>query len=529
MLFTSYAFIGFAALLLLLYYALPKKVQWPLLLIASWIFYLAAGVENIVYILTTTLTTFLAAIEIENLARKQKDYLKEHKEFTREEKKEYKESQKKIRLRWVAACIVLNLAILAVVKYSNFFVENVNGILRSAGSEKRLSFLSIALPLGISFYTFQSIGYLVDVYRGTVEAQRNFFKFALFTSFFPALVQGPINRYGDLSRTLYEPHSYDSKTVSYGLQRVLWGYFKKMVIADRVLAGVVTIVGDVGTYNGAYVFAGMFLYTLQLYADFTGGIDITIGLSESLGITVKENFDRPYFSKSLKEYWRRWHISMCSWFRDYLFYPVSISKPMQKLLKFSKEHFGDKFGKRVPVYLSSFIVWFATGLWHGASWNFIVWGLCNWAVLMISEELEPLYDRFHKRFPGYSGTWVKIFQVARTFMLVCIMNLFDCYHSISETLQAFGSMFTASNWNVLYDGSLLNIGLSMLDYVILAVGTIIMFTASMLQRKRPLRDSIAELSYPLRFTIFFGIFLIILLMGAYGVGYDSSQFIYNQF
>ena len=302
-----------------------------------------------------------------------------------------------------------------------------------------------------------------------------------------------------------------------------------MVIADRVLAGVVTIVGDVGSYQGAYVFAGMLLYTLQLYADFTGGIDITIGLSETLGIRVKENFDRPYFSKSLKEYWRRWHISMCSWFRDYLFYPVASSKAMQKLLKFSKAHFGESFGKRLPVYLSSFIVWFATGLWHGASWNFIVWGLCNWAVLMISEELEPLYDRFHKRFPGYTGTGVKIFQIARTFLLVCIMNLFDCYHTIGETFTAFASMFTTANWNVLFDGSLLNIGLSALDYVIAAAGTLIMFTASMLQRKRALREQIGELCYPLRFIIFFGMFLIILLMGAYGVGYDSSQFIYNQF
>ena len=530
MLFTSYAFIGFAALLLLLYYTLPKKIQWPLLLAASWIFYLAAGAENIVYILATTLTTYFAAVQIEKNNLRQKSYLKEHREeFSREEKKAYREGQKKIRMRWVAACLVINLGILAVVKYSNFFAENVNSILSAAGTEKRLSFMSVALPLGISFYTFSSIGYLIDVYRGTVEAQKNFFKFALFTSFFPTLVQGPINRYGDLSRTLYSEHKFDSKTVSFGLQRVLWGYFKKMVIADRVLAGVATIVGDAGKYNGAYVFAGMFLYTLQLYADFTGGIDITIGIAQSLGITVQENFDRPYFSKSLKEYWRRWHISMCSWFRDYLFYPVSISKPMQRLLRFSKKHLGEAVGKRIPVYLSSFIVWFATGLWHGASWNFIVWGLCNWAVLMISEELEPLYRRFHQRFPGYRGTAVKMFQAGRTFLLVCVMNLFDCYHSISETAFAFSSMFTVSNWNVLFDGSLLNIGLSATDYVILAAGTVIMFCASLLQRRKALRDRVSELPYPLRFIIWFGMFLIILLMGAYGVGYDSSQFIYNQF
>lgn len=530
MLFTSYDFLGFAAALLLIYYIIPKRAQWLLLLLASYVFYFIAGPEYLFYILTTTLTVYLTALFVENIEANTKAYLKEHKEeLSKEEKKNYKDGQKRKKLIPLVICILINLGILAVVKYADFFISNINGIIRSSGNGQGLSFLSLAVPLGISFYTFQSIGYLVDVYRGAVVPQKNFFKLALFVSFFPQLIQGPIGRYGELSQTLYSPHNFDAKTVSYGLQRVLWGYFKKLVIADRVLIAVSAMTKDPSRYTGAYSLVIMLLYTVQLYADFTGGIDITIGLAEALGIRMSENFIRPYFSKSLKEYWRRWHISMCSWFRDYLFYPVSVSKPMQKLTKFSKKHFGDKIGRRLPVYLSTGIVWFSTGLWHGASWNFIVWGMCNWAILMISEELEPLYKKFHGRFAFGSSFLYKAFQILRTFALVCALNLFDCYSSISETLRVFFSVFYATNWQVLWNGSLLKLGLGRIDYLIILAGVGTMLTVSLLQRKESVRDIISRRPYPIRFIVWYGLFIIVLLMGAYGIGYDASRFIYNQF
>lgn len=530
MLFTSYSFIGFMAVLLLAYYLVPKKCQWPLLLAASYIFYFLAGAGYLIYILVTTLTVYFAARMIDKNAGRQSDYLKEHKtELSKEEKKAYKEKQRKVRLRWMILCLLLNLGILAVVKYTNFFIFNVNGIIKAFGGTAQLSFITLALPMGISFYTFQAVGYLIDVYRGTVPAEKNPFRFALFVSFFPQLIQGPISRFGDLAKTLFEKHPFDSRTVCYGLQRVLWGYFKKLVVADRILAGVSTIIGDAGAYQGAYVLVGMLFYTCELYADFTGGIDITIGISQALGVTVQENFNLPYFSRSLKEYWRRWHISMCSWFRDYIFYPVSISRPMQKFTRFSKKHFGERVGRRLPMYLSSFTVWFATGIWHGASWNFIVWGLGNWAILMASEELEPLYERFHKRF-GARGRLYAVFQMLRTFLLVCCLNIFDCYASLGDTFRAFGSMFTVPNWNVLWDGSLMGLGLTMLDYGILAGGVTVMFGVSLLKRTGgSVRERIGKRPYPLRFAVWYGLFLIVLLMGAYGIGYDASQFIYNQF
>lgn len=529
MLFTSYGFLGFIAVLIPLYYLVPKRGQWPLLLAASCLFYCLAGPGYLLYLLTTAATVWFAALRIEENARRQSAYLKEHREdLSRDDKKAYKAGQKRIRTRWTAACLTLNIGILAAVKYTNFFIANANSVLGALGRTE-LSFVRLALPMGISFYTFQAAGYLVDVYRGKYPAEKNPFRFLLFVSFFPQLVQGPISRFDDLSRTLYQEHPFDSRTVCSGLQRILWGYFKKMVVADRILTAVSAITGHPDTYSGAYVLAGMLFYTLELYADFTGGIDVTIGISEAMGITVQENFRRPYFSKSLKEYWRRWHISLCSWFREYLFYPVSTSKAMQKFSKFARRRFGDTVGRRLPVYISSFVVWFATGIWHGASWNFVVWGLCNWAVLMISEELEPLYRKFHEKFHVNGKSAYKLFQAARTFLLVCVLNIFDCYPALSTTAGAVGSMFAARNWGVLWDGSLLALGLSGLDYAILAAGTLLMLAVSLVQRSGSVREKIRAMRYPARFVIWYGLFLAVLLMGAYGIGYDASQFIYNQF
>lgn len=530
MLFTSYEFLGLIIVLFLLYYLVPKGMQWMLLLAAGYIFYVAADPGYLIYILATTITVYFTALIIERNQKTQTSYLREHKtKMSREEKKSYKEGRHKVRFRWLLLGLLLNLGILATVKYANFFISNINGVMGAFGGTNRLSFVSLALPMGISFYTFQALGYLIDVYRGSVPAEKNFLKFALFVSFFPQLIQGPISRFGDLSKTLYEKHSFDSRTVSFGLQRMLWGYFKKMVIADRILTGLSSIIDAPEQYHGAYAFVGMLFYTIELYADFTGGIDITIGIAQVLGIRLQENFESPYFSKSLKEYWHRWHITMGTWFKDYIFYPISVCRPMQKFSKFSRTHMGKEIGKRLPVYISSFVVWFATGFWHGARWNFVVWGLANWLVLMISEEFEPLYKRFHKRF-RFSNQWLySLFQVARTFLLISVLKMFDCYRDVATTFRMFGSMFAAKNWNILWDGALLDLGITAVDYCVLAVGTAVLLGVGLLQRNGSVREKIAARVYPVRVALWFALFLSVLMLGTYGVGYDTSQFIYNRF
>jgi len=530
MLFTSYEFIGFLIILFILYYVIPKKYQWILLLASSYVFYFLAGPSYLIYILAVTIIVYLCAIKIDSLKCAQEAYLKENKaNMSKDERKKYKEEEKKKQQLFFLIGLLASLGILGVIKYTNFVIANINGVLSAFHSEPSLNMLNIILPMGISFYTFQSLGYLIDVKRGTVKAERNFFKFALFVSFFPQLIQGPISRFSDLAQSLYEEHPFEYENFRLGLQRILWGYFKKVVIADRILTAVNTLIGDTETYKGVFVFVGMMFYAVELYADFTGGIDITIGIAQALGITVTENFNRPYFSKSIKEYWRRWHITMGTWFTDYIFYPITVSKGMLKLSKKARARLGEQLGKRVPIYLSSFAVWFATGVWHGASWNFIVWGLGNFVVIMISQELEPLYRKFHAKFHLLDKRPYQGFMVIRTVILMSLLRTFDCYRDVPLTFKMVGSMFTTMNFGSLFTGELLNLGLSISDYYVLVFGVLLLFTVSMIQRSGSVRAKINALNYPAKVAIWFGLFLIVLIFGAYGVGYDASQFIYNQF
>lgn len=530
MLFTSYEFIGFLAVVFLLYYTIPGKWQWPFLLLASYVFYFMADPVYLIYIVVTTVSTWAAAYGIQ----KKKDSFDEkfkvaRKAMDRKQRKDAKDREKKKEFHLMLLALVFNLGILAVVKYTNFGISNINGLLSAFGSDTRLSFVNIIVPMGISFYTFQSMGYLIDVYRGMSRAENNVFKIALFVSFFPQLVQGPISRFSDLAKSLYEPHKADFQVISRGLQRILWGFFKKLVIADRMLVAVNTIIQDADKYQGGFVLAGMLFYALELYADFTGGIDITIGIAGTLGIDVTENFKRPYFSKNIKEYWNRWHITMGSWFTDYIFYPISVCKPMLNLGKFTRKHFGNAVGKRIPVYLSSFVVWFTTGIWHGASWNFIAWGIGNFVVIMISQELEPFYRWFHSKFQVQGRFYYRLFQVVRTVLLMSCLRMFDCYRDVPLTFKMFGSMFADFKISALNGQAFLGLGLSGVDYIILAAGTVLLIVVSLLQRKGSVRERISQKAVPVRVVVWYGLVLAVILFGAYGIGYDASQFIYNQF
>ncbi|MBO5618090.1 MBOAT family O-acyltransferase [Pseudobutyrivibrio sp.] len=530
MLFTSYGFIGFLIIVFTIYYLLKGDWQWLFLLLASYIFYFLADPRYLIFIAVTTVTTFFAAKKISDKKEAFEGWFKEHKkEYEKEERKALKAKEHSIEKKIFLACLLFNLGILAVTKYTNFTIANINSILNTFGRADGISFVDLIIPMGISFYTFQSMGYLIDVFNGKFKAQDNLFKFALFVSFFPQLVQGPISRYADLSETLYAEHRFNWQQVSFGLERILWGFFKKLVIADRILVAVQAIIADPDTYNGFYAFAGAMFYALELYADFTGGIDITIGVAETMGIKVTENFIRPYFSKNIKEYWNRWHITMGTWFTDYIFYPISASQFMMKLSKKSRARLGNNLGKRVPVYLSSFIVWFTTGIWHGASWNFIVWGLGNFVVIMISQELEPLYRKFHSRFHVDGTSYWRLFQVIRTVLIMSSLRMFDCYRDVPLTFKMFGSIFTESSLAQLTPAAFTGMGITGFDYAVVFVGMLILIAVSLIQRSGSVRVKIANCAAPVRFIIWYGLFMATLIFGAYGIGYSASQFIYNQF
>ena len=482
--FTSFSFLLYIGIALALYYIIPRRGQWVLLLIASCGFYLYSGLDNFCYILLTTASTYAAARIVD---RTQALF----------DRKKAKQKSKK----WIWLCLGLNFGLLAICKV-------------------RFTFQNILLPMGISFYMFQSIGYVLDVYRGSIKAERNPFKFALFVSFFPQLIQGPISKYGKLAPQLFGEHPSNGKQVSFGLQRMLWGYFKKLVIADRIALAVLALRGP--AHTGLSFFVLTCFYAVQIYGDFTGGIDIAIGLSEALGIRLPENFVRPFFSRNTAEYWRRWHITLGQWMKEYVFYPVSVSTPMRKLSIAARRKW-PKFGKRLPVYAASFATWFCTGIWHGITPNFLLWGLMNCAVIVVSEELTPLYDRFHRCFRLKEKCWYGGFEMLRTFLLMNLIRIVDLFPDVGVYFRRLGSLFTS------FRVPFTELGLTGLDYGILILGGILMLAVSRIQERK---GSIRELLWQrpgLRDALMFTLFLAVLLMGRYGIGYDAGNFIYNQF
>ena len=533
MLFTSYGFIAFVAILLVAYYLFPKKYlnyQWTLLLAASYFFYAFSGIENFIFIIATTLSCFFVAKVMEKKKEREDEYVALHKDdMDKESRKAYRAKEKKKRRAILTLGLVFNFGILAVLKYTAFALKNVNSLISLFNAEATLEIPSLLLPLGLSFYVFQSTAYIIDVYRGKTYAEKNIAKLALFVSFFPQLAQGPISRHSDLAKELYTPHRFEGKKLKFGMQRMLWGYFKKLVIADRILIAIKTMVGDTQTYTGAYVFLLIILYSIEIYADFTGGIDITIGLAEALGIKVTENFNRPFSSVSTKEYWNRWHITMGSWFTDYVFNPLSVSKPMLKLSKVTRAKLGNGFGKRISVYLATIVTWFLTGLWHGAAWNFIVWGLLNCAVILISREFEPLYKKFRAKHPKLVQSYpYHCFGVTRTFLLMGLIRSLDCYANVALTFKLWGSMFTDFNWGKMLGGDILKLGLEVKDYIIIAIAVCIVSIVSKLSQKRDIREWLNGKT-ALSWMLSGALLIIIILFGAYSIGYDASQFIYTQF
>lgn len=511
---TTYSFPGFFALMIILYYIVPKKVQWLSLLFGSYGFYflygamsgkkysVSGGLTLVMLLFAVTFVTYMTAILVERTEKHKKAVL--------------------------TIGLLAALAILGVFKYADFVIDNIN-LIAGAKEGEGIKPLNLILPLGISFYSFQSIGYLMDVYWEKIPAEKNLLKHMLFVSFFPQLIQGPISRHSQIAQELYASHGFSFARLSSGLERVLWGYFKKLVVADNLAPAALGILGD-EKYDGAWVLVGLVLYSIELYADFSGGIDIAIGAAECFGVKLPENFDRPYFSISLADYWRRWHITMGTWFKDYVFFPVSTSKALNKLGIFCKKKFGRKAAKTIRVWIVTMIVWLATGIWHGASWNFIVWGVGNGLVLLISGELKPLYDRFNARFPKLTGSkGYLVFRILRTFFVANSLTLLDVYRNVPMAFRMYISMFTRFSASAVVNEGFAQFGVSGGTWIVIGVSCAAMLIVSLLKGKGDVRTQLLGKPYAVRAVVYGALFFAVILFGAYGVGYDASSFIYNQF
>lgn len=527
----SLRFIINVCVLSVIYFVIPKRFQWLLLLIFSYVFYLYADFKSVVYILCTTISTFTAGLLLEWIDKNAEKILKE--EQDNEEKKIILKNTLSKKRFVVTAAVLLNVGILSVMKYSNFFIQNINIIFQNFHLNNHFEPLDIILPLGISFYTFQSIGYVLDVYRGKVQANRNILKYALFISYFPQIIQGPIGRYSDLYEQFFEKHSFNYQQFKSGALRMLWGYFLKMVIADRAAIMVNEVFNNYleMNYKGLVVFIGVFFYGVQIYADFSGGIDIVCGLSEILGIRLAENFRNPFMAKSVSEYWLRWHITLGTWMRDYLFYPLALSKGFNKLGKKAKKIFGNNIGKLIPGCLASFIIFLLIGIWHGASWKYIIYGLYHATLVSTASLLEPIYCKVRTifRINENSFAW-RTFQTLRTVFLVTIGRYFSRALSARWAFGMLNATFSVFNPWIFWDNSLYQIGLNVRNFWLLVILTIFMFIIdSIKERGIVIRKEIAKQHIVIRWMIYYAAIFAIMIFGIYGTEYNAASFIYQGF
>ncbi len=513
---------------MLVYFLFPKKIKeykWTVLLLASYVFYLFAGVQYVGFILFTTTSTFLAGLWMDKMARSSKEYLKEHKDaLSRDEKKKYKERAKRNKKLVLALTLVLNFGVLAFLKYAKvLFFGGVGDLL---------------VVLGISFYTFQSMGYLIDVYRDTVPAQRNYFKFALFVSFFPQIVQGPIGIYSHLAEQLYQPHDFDYDRFRDGFLLILWGLFKKMAIADHANIAISAVTEHYQAYGGTTLLFTVVLYAFQLYMDFSGGIDISRGVAQIFGINMMENFRRPYFSKDISEYWRRWHISLGNWFKNYLFYPLamsnaflSVSKGIKKS-KFGSSAVGAHIAKVLPTSFASFIVFFMVGVWHGANWKYVAFGVYNGGIIMLAVLLKPVFESvLRKLHINPACAPYTVFRIVRTFILVLVGYVFDVAPSFEESMLTFRLIFTDQNLKVGY-GEISELGLNKTALIFLAASAIFIFIVSVIQErndKTTIRAMLNKKPAIVRWGVVYIGIMAVLIFGVYGSGFNAADFVYAQF
>lgn len=408
MVFNSFEFFAFLALLMLIYGFINAKWRWQLLLLFSMAFFASFGIKGLAFLLFTTASTFFCTLGMSKSERN---------------------GRKKYKKALLAIGLLSNFGILAVLKYFNFFASSAASL---AG--KSFEPLQMIIPLGISFYTFQMMGYMIDVYNGIIEPQQNFFKLLLFASYFPQMIDGPISRYADIAPMLYQPKDIEYERCRDALILFAWGLFKKICVADNIKVYVDLIFNNYQEYKGILILSGGIAYAIYLYADFSGCIDMVRGMSSYFGIELKNNFERPYFATSVEDFWRKWHITLSSWFRDYLFYPLQRASWLRKIGQRLKEKGHKKAARAIPTVIATLIVWITTGLWHGANMTFIIWGLYYGAFMTIGVSKNVFLKKKH--------AVNKFLRILSTFFVVCIgyiifnsANLSDAWRMIVNMLD----------------------------------------------------------------------------------------------
>ena len=476
MLFNSFHFLFFFIIVTALYFTIPYKKRWLLLLISSCYFYMAFVPIYILILGFTIVIDYFAGILIENA----------------------KESQRKL---FLIVSLTANIGVLAVFKYFNFLNHNFSFLMHGFGLTNPIPYLSILLPIGLSFHTFQAMSYTIEVYRGNQKAERHFGIYSLYVMFFPQLVAGPIERPQNLLHQFREKYDFEYDRVVDGLKLMLWGLFKKLVIADRLAIYVNAVYNNPEQHNGKTFILATIFFAIQIYCDFSGYSDIAIGAAKVMGFKLMTNFNRPYLARNISEFWKRWHISLSTWFKDYLY--ISLG------------------GNRVSIprwYFNLLLVFIISGLWHGANWTYIIWGALNGFYLVFAIVSQGYRDKLNQ-LTGLknSPVFYHLSQILITFFLSCFAWIFFRANNVTDAFNIIKKIST-------FGGSIFIDNLSMMIYSFFGI-FILLFVELKLEYYKGEFSFLSHKSWIVRNLSYATLIIIILLFGVF----DGGQFIYFQF
>lgn len=500
MLFNSIHFMVFFPIVLAVYFLIPRKLRELWLLVVSYYFYMSWNPWYAILIAASTILTYCSGLLIEKCKDTEYGFCKYGKTII------------------LVVCLISNLAILAVFKYGNFFITTLNGVLCHLHIEMINHRFDFLLPVGISFYTFQALGYIIDVYRQDIKAEKNFLRYALFVSFFPQLVAGPIERSKNLLAQLHSIATiklWNAKRVTSGAILMVWGFFMKMVVADRIAILVNNVFDDYLMYGSTELCLAAIGFAIQIYCDFGSYSLIAVGASKIIGIQLMENFNTPYFAVNIKDFWNRWHISLSTWFRDYLYIPLG--------------------GNRKGVFrkaINKMLVFVISGLWHGASWHFVMWGGLHGFYQVVADisaaYRKELIKRLHINIHCFS--W-KLLQTIITFALVDFAWIFFRADSIIDALRFIKRIFLRPTPWLLFNGGIFQLGLDRVEMNIFLFSLFLLFLVDFISYKKKITIDVFVMEQNIWFEWLAIIFLIVMIFifGEYGPAFDAQQFIYFQF
>lgn len=528
---TSYFSVAFLFIFLPLtaaaYSIVPQRARWAILLFASYVFFWCVSGMLVAFIAASTLIVYFCGLRMSALIAKREASIVQADANKRDIKRRCKRRMRCVLVSGITA----NMLVLITLKYLTFFSAVACSLLTLIGIGASPITSSIGIPIGISFYTLMALSYLVDVYRESTAADRHLGRVALFLSFFPQIMEGPICRYSQTACALTEGKPISSDGVYEGALRILFGMAKKLIVADRLNPFIKQVFDNYTSYDGSIIALAAVLYTVQLYCDFSGTMDIALGIGRIFNVNLPENFRQPFFSRTAAEFWKRWHITLGTWFKDYVFYPVSLCRPCKKLTALARKKFGIRYGPLLASSVALLCVWVGNGLWHGAGSQYLFFGLYYFVMIMAGGLMEPLAQKVVSDL-GVNRDSVpyRVFQIARTLVIVFVGELFFRANGLQAGLNMFTKMVTAFSLDPIMQGSAFSLGVDRHDFaVVIAMLALMLVIGILKERGHSICTEISSRGAPSRWGAVICLFFACVIFGAYGGNYAPVDPMYAQF